>query len=245
MQTIQSMTQMMAALAAELDDGMDAEVILFCRDCKSLGETGNVTINGNAVQVMTGPTEEQRAFRNLSKYKRSMAAAEALEYLEERLDAPTFAGLVNDYLDGHIGKEHLEERARDLPVVKFDADEAHYVGNEDDGCYYQVGQGFDGNAYVTVVVDSDTGSFVSDLETDSGPFDEYDQAAAHGACVAEGWCVDNGVDFGNPVDPELADLVEQARLECDTPADQDNLDDLVSQYKSGDLTRDKLVEVLS
>jgi hypothetical protein len=89
-----------------------------------------------------------------------------------------------------------------MTIVQFDVDEAEWVGDEHDGCYVQV-QYIDGmdegdcceGWYATVVVDSDTGSFVDDLETDTGPFETKDEALEHGYTVAANWCIDNGVSF--------------------------------------------------
>jgi len=187
MQTLKTLTHTLEAMANHPPHNMgdDAEVVMFCPDCRDLKETGNVSANGTLVQLTPGPTSEQRAFRNLCKMRRTLAAEEVLGYIEERVEAPVFNGLVDDYLEGEIGKAELEVEARDLPVVNFSADDAIYIGSGDDGCYYQVGRGYDGKYYVTVVVDSETGSFVQDIETDSGPFDEHCEADTYGAAMAD------------------------------------------------------------
>jgi hypothetical protein len=81
------------------------------------------------------------------------------------------------------------------PVVAFDVDEATYVGDEQDGCYYLSAEGPDG-WYVTVVVDSDTGHFVMDTVADAGPYDTEEHAEMVGRDMATTWCFDNGVDYG-------------------------------------------------
>jgi hypothetical protein len=80
------------------------------------------------------------------------------------------------------------------PIVKFNVEYADYVGDEDDGCYYQAGQGPGGNWYVTVVVDCGTGSFCMDLVTDEGPYPSEEQAKMAGRDAACDWCHDNDVD---------------------------------------------------
>ena len=206
MQTLKTLTHTLEAMANHPPHNMgdDAEVVMFCPDCRDLKETGNVSANGTLVQLTPGPTSEQRAFRNLCKMRRTLAAEEVLGYIEERVEAPVFNGLVDDYLEGEIGKAELEVEARDLPVVNFSADEATYVGDQGEGCYYQVGQGLDLKYYVTVVVDSERGAFVQDLEADTGPYDKDDQAATRGRVVAEGWCIDNDVDLDPQDDAEAS-----------------------------------------
>jgi hypothetical protein len=87
-------------------------------------------------------------------------------------------------------------------VCVVDVDEATYVGDSDDGCYYDAAQDRDGKWYTTVLVDSDTGSFVSTLVQDDGPFDTHEEAMAAGRCWAENWCVDNGVVLDDAEDEE-------------------------------------------
>src|SRR5512147_909945 len=89
-------------------------------------------------------------------------------------------------------EEELDERAR--TIVPFSVDEATYVGDENDGCYYQVAEGPDG-WYVTVVVDCDTASFVDTLVKDDGPCPTKKHAEETGRNTAVDWCVTNGVSF--------------------------------------------------
>ena len=78
------------------------------------------------------------------------------------------------------------------PIVTFNSEHAEYVGDEDDGCYYQVAQG-PGGWYVTVVVDCNTGSFCMDIVTDDGPYSSESKALQAGSDAAWTWCIDNEV----------------------------------------------------
>ncbi len=87
-------------------------------------------------------------------------------------------------------------------IVKFDVDEAHYLGGRprearrgsdtSDGVYYQTGKG-KGGWYVTTVVDSDSAHFVDTLSKDDGPYDSEDAARCAGASAAANWAMNNGV----------------------------------------------------
>lgn len=81
--------------------------------------------------------------------------------------------------------------------IDFNVDDAIYVGDEEDGVYYQVEQGPRG-WYVTTVVDSNTGGFVDTLEDTAGPFATQAEAMLHGRDVAVGWGFDNQVEFDEP-----------------------------------------------
>ena len=91
-----------------------------------------------------------------------------------------------------------------MPIIDFNPDEAEWVGDEQDGCYVQT-QYVDGmdegdcdeGWYVTVVVDSETGSFVEDLHTDAGPFATKDEAEECGVSWATDWCLTNSVNWNN------------------------------------------------
>lgn len=91
-------------------------------------------------------------------------------------------------------------------IVQFNADDAEWIGDENDGCYvqiaeqtseeYQSGTGLPKPGwYCTVVLDCETGSFVEDLHTDAGPFETADEALEFGHAVATDWCITNGVDL--------------------------------------------------
>lgn len=73
-------------------------------------------------------------------------------------------------------------------------DYAGYVGDEQDGVYYSVGQGPKG-WYVTTVVDCDTGGFVETMTEDDGPYDSELDATAAGQSAATEWCLFNEVNF--------------------------------------------------
>lgn len=79
-------------------------------------------------------------------------------------------------------------------IVQFDVDDAEYVGDGEDGCYYQTAEGPNG-WYVTVVVDSNTGSFVDNLITDDGPYRSDEEAGQAGKYLSRDWCNMNEVDF--------------------------------------------------
>lgn len=93
-----------------------------------------------------------------------------------------------------------------MPIVDFNPDEAEWIGDERDGCYVQT-QHVDGSSeasgdidegwYVTVVVDSETGSFVEDLHTDAGPFKTKDEAEEYGVSMATDWCLTNNVSWAD------------------------------------------------
>jgi hypothetical protein len=78
-------------------------------------------------------------------------------------------------------------------IVEFDVDEAKYLGGEEDGVYWMTAQGPDG-WYVTVVIDSDTGGFVENLETDAGPFSSEGDADQYGRNQASDWLMANMID---------------------------------------------------
>lgn len=79
-------------------------------------------------------------------------------------------------------------------IVKFNVDHATYVGDEEDGCYYQTAGASDG-WYVTVIVDCNTASFVENYATDDGPYDTEKEAEEAGKAHAQEWCINNEVDW--------------------------------------------------
>lgn len=104
-------------------------------------------------------------------------------------------------------------------VVRFDPDGATFVGDERDGCYYQVAEGPDG-WYVTVVVDSDTGHFVMDLTTNDGPYDSEEHASQVGRDLCTTWCIDNGVSYDDAC-TECGDETSRTDGMCGACADAD------------------------
>ena len=81
-----------------------------------------------------------------------------------------------------------------MGIVDYSADEADYIGDGEDGCYYQVAESYTG-WFVTVVVDCGTSSFVEDLTTDDGPYMTKKEAEDAGRGAALDWCVTMGVDI--------------------------------------------------
>jgi hypothetical protein len=77
-------------------------------------------------------------------------------------------------------------------IVPFDVDDATYVGDENDGVYYQVAKGEDG-WYMTAVVDCNTAHFVDDLVVDDGPYESEAAAIMGGKNAAFEWCMNNHV----------------------------------------------------
>lgn len=95
-------------------------------------------------------------------------------------------------------------------IVKFDVDEATYVGSEEDGVYFQVGEGPGGWWYLTALVDCDTAGFTFDLVTDEGPFTTELEAWDTGLECALDWCINNDVNPG--------DLPEKMQVAQSNPA---------------------------
>jgi len=99
------------------------------------------------------------------------------------------------------------ERQAGKHIVEVDFDEATYVGDEDDGVYYQVGEK-DRKFYVSTSVDCNSAHFTDSLITDEGPFDTEAQARSRGRAIAEGWCNDNQVDF-EPANNHTAQIMQK------------------------------------
>jgi hypothetical protein len=101
-----------------------------------------------------------------------------------------------------------------MRIVNFNADHAEWIGDHQDGCYIQTGQHphLRNQWFCTIVVDSETGSFVDDLHTDAGPFDTEQEAMDYGVSLAIGWCSENRVSYCVPehIDP-LVRAVEESR----------------------------------
>ena len=60
-------------------------------------------------------------------------------------------------------------------IVPSDWDNAWYVGDEEDGCYINVGIG-PGGWYITVVIDSNRRGFTDNLLSDDGPYESEEDA---------------------------------------------------------------------
>jgi hypothetical protein len=80
-------------------------------------------------------------------------------------------------------------------IAVVNVDHAEYIGDPDDGVYYQVAKGPDEKWYGSALVDCNTGSFVDSLVTDDGPYDYEGQAETAMADAAKQWCFDNDVNF--------------------------------------------------
>jgi hypothetical protein len=80
--------------------------------------------------------------------------------------------------------------------VDFDVDYAESLCSRDgrDCVYWQTAKGPRGH-YVTVVVDSDTGSFVDNLTVDDGPYVSEQDADEAGLSAAMEWLVENQVKY--------------------------------------------------
>ncbi len=91
--------------------------------------------------------------------------------------------------DGCARKYHLDRYA----VVSVGGG-ASYVGDGNDGGYYQSGEGPDG-WYVSSIIDSDTGSFVDAYITDDGPYPTEAMADQAGGDGIRNWCIENGVTY--------------------------------------------------
>jgi hypothetical protein len=107
-----------------------------------------------------------------------------------------------------------------MTIVDFNADEATWIGDEQDGCYFQVGKGPDG-WYVTVVVDCETNKSVDNLYTDQGPFANEWLAIQEGLGLSIDWCVTNGVPWDQKIQQMFDTAVESPCLknesDCQCP----------------------------
>lgn len=81
-----------------------------------------------------------------------------------------------------------------VQICIVDVDYAKYLGNEEDGVYYDVAKGPDG-WYASAMVDCNSGNFCDSLLEDAGPFDTKAAAWAAGYDLALQWCADNDVDW--------------------------------------------------
>lgn len=84
----------------------------------------------------------------------------------------------------------MRKRRSSGPVVKFDVDEANYLGTGTEGVYYQVGHG-PGGWYVTAVADAE--HFAGTLFADDGPYSTRTAACEAGLGAAMDWLYENGI----------------------------------------------------
>ena len=78
-------------------------------------------------------------------------------------------------------------------VCNVDMDDAFYLGDGDDGVYFDAAEE-DGKWYTSAVVDTDTGAYCGDMVTDDGPYESKYQALIAGLNTAADWCMMNMVD---------------------------------------------------
>jgi hypothetical protein len=76
-----------------------------------------------------------------------------------------------------------------------DVDEATYIGDDNDGVYYQVFEDDDGSFWMSAIVDCDPFGFVDGLVTADGPYATNQHAEAAGRNAATEWCALNEVDY--------------------------------------------------
>lgn len=121
-------------------------------------------------------------------------------WLEERLPAllVRFESDIKRYIPGIWTASEMEWRGEHPPVriARVDFDVAEYVGDENDGVYYEAKQSaVDNKWYGSAVIECNTGSFVENLATNDGPYDTRNKAreAMRGAGIE--WCIDNDVQY--------------------------------------------------
>ena len=78
-------------------------------------------------------------------------------------------------------------------VVKFDKDDAEYVGDEENGVYYHVASNDGLGWYFTAVVDCE--AFVENMYVDEGPYKSKGEASEAAHNVATEWCINNSVTY--------------------------------------------------
>lgn len=78
--------------------------------------------------------------------------------------------------------------------VGVDFDTANYIGDEEDGVYYDVAC-FHGEWFMAAVVDCNTASFTDTLVEDDGPYATKELALEGGRNAAIEWCITNNVSW--------------------------------------------------
>lgn len=74
-------------------------------------------------------------------------------------------------------------------------DEAAYVGDDDDGVYYQAFEDKHGYWWLSVWVDCDSSGFTQSLVTGDGPYETEDAAKQAGVILSTEWCDADGIDW--------------------------------------------------
>jgi len=93
-------------------------------------------------------------------------------------------------VDEWIADEHGIELTGDV-----DFDEASYLGDCDDGVYWQVWEDYDGQWYMSAVVDCDSAGFCDGLVKLDGPYESEESADQAGRDAAAEWCGFNNVPY--------------------------------------------------
>lgn len=78
-----------------------------------------------------------------------------------------------------------------------DVGEATYIGDGNDGVYYQVFADENDQFWMSALVDSDYGRFVDSLVESDGPYDSPEDAELAGRDAAMEWCGWNNVSYSD------------------------------------------------
>lgn len=88
----------------------------------------------------------------------------------------------------------LELEGTDIDCT-VDVDTAYYIGDGDDGVYFNTFKDEANNTYwMSAIADCDTGCFCDSLVTAQGPYDSISDAIRAGIDTAAEWCILNDVD---------------------------------------------------
>jgi hypothetical protein len=102
-----------------------------------------------------------------------------------------FVGTHKEYLRAKV----LPAKAviKPKPLVEVDFDEATYIGNEEDGVYFAVGEVKGKGWFLSAVVDCNSAGFTETLVTDDGPYPTREEAEMGGRNAAYEWCSTNEI----------------------------------------------------
>jgi len=90
--------------------------------------------------------------------------------------------------------------------VDVDFDNASYVGDGDDGVYYQVFEDSKGDYWYSASVDCNSSGFCEPFAVGVGPYENEDRAERSARDEALDWCMFNGVNTGDG-DDDCADYL--------------------------------------